>query len=74
MTAIEATQGVAEEEDKAGEAEAEEEVTEEMTIKKIEEWSLLEPEEVAIEERREVGAMTTMMSTRVTREDMGTEK
>ena len=74
MTAIEATQGVAEEEDKAGEAGAEVEVTEEMTIKKIEKWSLLESKEVAIEERREMGAMTTMMSTRVTREDMGAER
>ena len=52
-------------------AEAEVEAAEEMTIKKTEEWSLLEPAEVPIEERREMGAMTTMMSTRVTR--MGAE-
>ena len=73
MTAIEATQGVAEEEDKAGEAGAEVEVTEEMTIKKTENWNHLEPAEVATEEKREVDVMTTMMNTRITKEDMGTE-
>ena len=45
-----------------------------MIIKRIEEWSHLELEEVATGERREMGEMITMKSSRVTKEDMGTEK
>ena len=72
-TVAEVTQKGEEEEDKAGVAEAEVEAAEEMTIKKTEGWNHLESAEVATEERREVDVATTMMSIRVTREDMGAE-
>ena len=72
-TAAEVTQEEEEEEDKEAEVEAEVEVAEEMTTKKIKGWNHLESAEVATEERREVDVMTTMMNTRITKEDMGTE-
>ena len=69
----ERTQEEEEEEDKEEVVEAEAEVAEEMTTKKTEGWNHLESAEVATEERRGVDVAITMMSIRVTREDMGTE-
>ena len=72
-TAAEETREEEEEEDKEEVVEAEVEVAEEMTTKKIEGWNHLESAEVATEERREVDVATTMMSIRVIREDMEAE-
>ena len=44
-----------------------------MIIKRIEEWSHLELEEVATEQMKEEDKATYMMITRVTREEMGAE-
>ena len=72
-TTAEETQEEEEEEVKEGVVEAEVEAAEEMIIKKTEGWNHLESAEVATEEKREVDVMTTMMNTRITKEDIGTE-